>query len=262
MTCLKHFVAAVLLWLPVASLAQSAGDGGRDDAFRFADSVFARAGFVFETLQPEIPADLQPILIRMNNAIVAHKEWFIEYRNKYAAAGGTLPYDEHFGISREEYRKVQHLESQPPQMVVVDSQKVAVSKDGGMLQFRSEGSTRLLDYLFIDVPHQVVMYGGDTIPFKGRVDAGAASPYGKWRGYSWRLERTDVGATLTAGKVTARVIEVDLGLPQSSGKMSLQQPSGKIGRGEPPGKAYIRIEYQDMKAGVTTASMELIGYIR
>ena len=216
----------------------------RTEAFGFADSVFARPGFVFETLEPEITAEMQPILIRMNNAISANREWFIEYRKKYGGSGAALPYDEHFGVTPEEYRKVQHMEVQPPQMVVADSQKVAVIREQGVIQFKSEGSTHLPDYLFIDIRHQLLMYGGDTIPFWGRGNADRSNPYGQWRGYVWRLERTDVNASLASGKPTARVIEIDLGLPQV------------------PGKAYIRIEYQDVKEGVTKGSMELIGYIR
>lgn len=246
---LKNLLIIIILGLAKPAPAQPPGDGQPSDsaraaAFRFADSAFARPTFLFETLQPEIPADMQPILIEMNNAIAANKQWFIDYRNKYAGTGQPLPYDEHFGITREQYRKVQHLESQPPQLVVVDSQKVAVQHAGDMIQFKSEGNTRLMDYLFIDLKHQYLTYGGDTVPFKGLQHTGPANPYGQWEGYAWRLERTDIASTLEADKPTARVIEVDLGLPTQ------------------PGKTYIRIEYQDMKAGVAVANLELIGYIR
>ena len=168
----------------------------------------------------------------------------MDYRNKYAASGEPLPYNERFGITRDEYYKVQHLESQPPQLVVVDSQTVAVVTDHGLIQFKSEGSTRLLDYLLIDIQHQLLMYGGDTLPFKGAVTTTPTHPFGQWQGYAWRLEITDITATLESNKPTARVVEVDLGLPAQ------------------PGKTYIHIEYQEMKAGVTTANMQLIGYIR
>lgn len=237
---LKHIILLILAFPILHGFSQTA----LDSAFHFADSVFTRAAFTFETLQPDIPADLQPLLIRMNNAIVANKQWFIDYRKKYAATGQLLPYDEHFGVTREEYRKVQHMESQPPPLVVVDSQKVTVIRDQGLIQFKSHGNTRFLDYLILDSRHQQLMYGGDTIPFKGAVSAQPSSPFGQWRGYSWRLERTDLAATLQADKPTARVIEIDLGLPNR------------------PGKAYLHIEYQDMKAGVTTADLELIGTIR
>ena len=240
MIFLRTILAIIFLPLSISGFAQTPGDS----AFHFADSVFAHPAFLFETLQPEIPVDMQPILIRMNNAIVANKEWFIEYRTKYAATGQPLPYNERFGITREEYRKVQHLESQPPQLVVVDSQKVAVTNDNGLIQFRSEGNTHLLDYLVIDIRQQRLMYGGDTILYKGAVATKPSNPYGQWQGYTWRLEQTDVTATLEANKPTARVVEVDLG------------------RTAQPGKIYLRIEYQDMKAGVTTANLELIGYIR
>jgi len=124
-------------------------DSTRNAAFHFADSVFARPTFLYENLQPEISAEMEPILIRMNNAIVANQDWFMDYRNKYAASGEPLPYNERFGITRDEYYKVQHLESQPPQLVVVDSQTVAVVADHGLIQFKSEGSTHLPEIMGI-----------------------------------------------------------------------------------------------------------------
>ena len=261
MVNLRYILSAAFLWLSFPGVSQTAGgsqsnnttqpttrrvDPTCDSAFQFADSVFARPVFLFETLQPGIPPDMQPILARMNNAIATDKEWFKEYRNKYTATGQPLPYDEHFGITSEEYQKLQHLESQPLQLVVVDSQKVTVSDDHGLIRFTSGGSNHLLDYLIIDIQHQQLMYGGDTIPFKGPADANTkpSNPIGEAKGYTWRLEKTDVAATLKAGKPTARVVEIDLG------------------RTPQPGKTYIRIEYQDVDAGVTTANLELIGYIR
>ncbi|HVS95121.1 MAG TPA: hypothetical protein VHE54_01510 [Puia sp.] len=248
MNPLQHLLSAVLLVVSLAGFAQHAdtsriNDPVRDSAFRFAEGVFSRPSFVFETLEPDIPADMQPILIRMNNAIMANKDWFIEYRNKYGG-GQSLPYDEHFGITREQYREVQHMESQPPQLVPVDSQKVAVHADNDVIQFKSDGNTHLLDYLVLDIRQQQLMYGGDTLPFKGAVTTPPSDPYGQWQGYTWRLERTDITGTLESGKPTARVVQVDLG------------------RSAKPGNTYLRIEYQDMKAGVTTANLELIGFIR
>ena len=219
-------------------------DSVRYAAFRFVDSVFARKGFLFQTLQPGIPTDMQAVLIRFNNAVVANKQWFLDYRNKYAATGQPLPYNERFGITADEYRRVQNLETAPPQLVAVDSQQVAILRESGFVRLKSDGDSHLLDYLLIDPAGRQILYGGDTIPFIGRTNTGSSSPYGQWQGFTWRLEKTDVASTLDAGKVTARVIEINLGLPVDREKI------------------FLRIKYQDLKAGVTTANMELLGYIR
>lgn len=221
-------------------------DSVRHAAFRFVDSVFARKAFVFQTLQPDIPVDMQAILIRFNNAVVANQAWFLDYRNKYAGSGQPLPYNERFGISADEYRRVQNLSTAPSQLVAVDSQHVTVSQGSAysFIQLKSDGDTHLLDYLMIDPAGQQLLYGADTIPFIGRTNTGPSSPYGQLQGFTWRLEKTDIASTLDAGKVTARVIEINLGLPVDREK------------------TFLRIKYQELKAGVTTANMELLGYIR
>ncbi len=213
-------------------------------AFHFVDSVFARKTFLFQTLEPDIPADMQSAIIRYTRAIAANQQWYLDYRNKYSTSGQPLPYNEHFGITPEEYRRIQHLETMPSQLTAVDSQQVAVSRDHGFIQLKSDGQTHLLDYLTIDSSQELLIYGGDTIPFAGRSGSGPSSPYGQWQGFTWRLERTDIASTLDANKVTARIIELNLGLPSEGGK------------------TFLRIKYQDVSAGATTANMELLGYIR
>ena len=214
------------------------------EAFAFLISVFSHPEFQFQTLQPDLTGDIQSILIRFNNAIVANKQWFQTYRDKYAAAGQPLPYNERFGITPQEYQRLQHLESEPPILVPVDSQRIKVIRDGGFIHFRSESESHLIDYLLIDSAGQQLLYGSDTIPLIGRTSTGPSSPYGQWQGFTWRMQKTDVAGTLSSGQATARIIEVNLGLTMQ-------------GR-----KVFLRIKYQDMKAGTTTANMELLGYIR
>ncbi len=56
-------------------------------AFHFTDSLFDRAEFTYDVAEPDIPKEIQSILARFSNAVSADKEWFIDYRNKYAATG-------------------------------------------------------------------------------------------------------------------------------------------------------------------------------
>ena len=217
-------------------------DTARQAAVRFADSVFHRATFFYERVEPDIPADIQRILIRFNNAIVANKQWFYDYKNTYA--GQPLPYNQRFGISAEEYKKLQNLEKTLPQLVTVDTQKVTVIREAGYIRFKTDGDSHLLDYLQIGLQDLLVVYGGDTIPFVGRTATDAASSYGEWQGFTWRLQKADAASTFATSRVTARVVEINLGVPAS------------------PGKTFLRIKYQDMRDGETTANLELVGYIR
>ena len=231
----------------------SAPDTSIQTAFVLLDSLFRRPEFLYETVGPDIPADMQPILIRFNNALAANREWFMEYRSKFS--NQPLPYDEHFGITAEEYRRIRRLEAAPPALVPVDSQTVSVLKDGGFIHFQSSGEAHLLDYLYIDPTHRLLEYGGDTIPFAGPATAGRYSPYGQWQGFAWRLERVqqlpaaptdplDPQKTPDPGQITARIVEVNIGIPADGSR-----------------KTFIRIQYQNLQAGIATANMELLGFI-
>jgi len=224
-------------------------------AFALLDSLFRRPQFLYETVGPDIPADMQPILIRFNNAIAANRDWFMEYRSKYS--NQPLPYDEHFGITAEEYRRVRRLQAAPPALVPVDSQTVSVLKEGGFIHFKSGGEEHFLDYLYIDPTHRLLEYGGDTIPFAGPASGDRNSPYGQWQGFAWRLERVqslappidpllpvDPQKAPDASQITARIVEVNIGIPADGSR-----------------KTFIRIQYQNLQAGIATANMELLGFI-
>lgn len=208
-------------------------------AFHFIDSAFNKPSLLFQMLGPGMPAGLDSILFRFNNAVAADRQWFTEYKSQHS--GQILPYNEKFGITPEEYRRIQNYASTPTTLVPVDSQQIAVARVGGLIQFKSSGDIRFLDYLYFNPKQMQAYYGGDTIPFVGRSGA-PSSPYGPWQGYRWRLEKTNI--TITFQKVTAHVVEIDLGLP----------PAGD--------KVFIRILYQDLKADKTTSGIQLAGFLR
>lgn len=207
-------------------------------AFHFIDSAFAKPTFEFEMLGPGMPAGLDSILFRFNNAVAANRQWFMEYRKQYP--GQTLPYNDKFGITPDEYRRIQNYASSPTQMVPVDSQQVSVIRTDGLIRLKCSGDLRFLDYLYFDPKDMQAYYGGDTIPFTGRSGA-SSSPYGPWQGFKWRLEKTNV--TITLQNVTAHVVEIDLGLPPAAGKL------------------FVRILYQDLKADKTTSGIQLAGFL-
>src|SRR6266404_5983728 len=68
-----------------------------DSAIRFADSIFRKPNLVYQQVEPDIPVDIQNILLRFNDALVANRQWFQDYKNTYA--GKELPYNQRFGIS-------------------------------------------------------------------------------------------------------------------------------------------------------------------
>jgi len=253
-----------------------------DSAVHFADSIFHYPTLLYQLVQPDIPADIQSILVRFNNALVANRDWFQQYRAAYA--GKPLPYNERFGITPDQYKKLQNLEQAPLQLTPIDTQKVTVTREAGYLRFTTDGDVRLLDYLQIDLRKNFVVFGGDTIPFAGHTIATAASPYGQWDGYTWRLQKADAASSLATSRVTARVVEVNMGLtapteqspqssadsskpaqtqPQTTQPQTTQPQTTQPQTTQPinPRRVFLRLKYQDMKDGETKANLELVGYL-
>jgi hypothetical protein len=226
-----------------------AGPVGRDTsvvrlvrAFRFVDSVFRRPAFTYDMSGPDIPKDMQDILLRFDKAVAADKQWFAEYRNRFAAKGQPLPYNERMGISAEEYQRVQQLEKQKPRLVTLLQKSVTVVRDKNVLYFKGDGAI-FFAYLQMDLQQQLMIYGTDTLPYTGMMKADQLASYQLTQGYRWRLEKVNVKTTVRDNKVTARVVEVDMGIPAESGR------------------TFFRIKYEDMEGGVSQTEFDLVGFI-
>ena len=234
---------AVFSLLHSSTFSQSLDSTSLEQAFHFTDSLFNRAEFTYDIAEPDIPKDIQSILARFSDAVSADKEWFIDYRNKNAAGGQPLPYNERFGITPGEYVRIQQLEKVPPRMITISQQKVTVSRENNVIHFKGDGEALILKYLEIDLQQQKLIFAGDTIPFAGAMNAAQLSPFRLTKGHMWRLEMADLKSTLQTDKITARVVELDLGLPDETGR------------------TFLRIKYQDMQSGVTRADMDLTGFV-
>jgi len=234
---MRYILSIVILLAGYSAPAQS-----REKAFQFIDSVFHDSTCQFEITEFDFPADIRNILLRFNNGIAANKEWFEQYAS-HAPAGQPLPYDEKFGITREEYGRIKNMDKVHPALKAVDTQKITILRQDGRITFKGEGDGRILDYLEFYLDRKELIFAGDTIPFTAGANTTAVTAYGLLDAYIWRLEKADAGKTLQAGQLTARVIEIDLGVHQ------------------PDNKPLLRIQYQDMENGVNRANLDLTGYI-
>jgi hypothetical protein len=235
---MKNLIIILLLFAGPALRAQQA-----KAAMAFADSLFHASSFDFAITEFDFPADIRGILLRFNNAIAANKEWFTAYTS-HLSPGQSLPYNEKFGITPGEYERIKSIDKVHPALKVVDTQRISIVRQEDKISFKGEGEGRILDYLEFDLGRNVLTFAGDTIPFAAGVNTTTAMAYGLFNSYTWRLQRTDVSKGLQANQVTARVIEIELGLHQSDNKPLL------------------RIQYQDMDQGVTRANLDLAGYIQ
>jgi hypothetical protein len=211
-------------------------------AFRFVDSVLGRT-FTYGIAGPDIPKEVKDILARFDSAIAANKQWFEEYRSRSAAGGKPLPYDPRFGISAEEYQRLQQLERQPPRLVIIAQKNVTVARERNVLHFRGEDEARIFGYLEVDLQQQRIVFAGDTLPYAGSMKADQLAAFHLTQGYSWRFQKVDVNSTLQNYRVTARVAEIDMGVAADGGR------------------TFLLIKYQDMKEGVSQADLDLTGFV-
>lgn len=212
------------------------------EAFSWVDSVFHTSSFSFEITEFDFPQDIRAILLKFNNAVAANKDWFAAY-SSHAIAGQPLPYDEKFGITRAEYDRIRNMDQVHPALKVVDTQKITILHQDKMISFRGEGDGRILDYLEFNLGTNELIFAGDTIPFNPGINMTSAIAYGLVKSYTWRRQTTDVNKSLQANQLTARVVEIELGLHQ------------------PGNKSLLRIQYQDMENGISHANLDLSGYI-
>ncbi|HEY8967821.1 MAG TPA: hypothetical protein VIM64_01985 [Puia sp.] len=235
---MKNLIIILLLFASPALRAQRA-----EAAMAFADSLFHASSFGFAITEFDFPADIRGILLRFNSAIAANKEWFTAYTS-HLPPGQPLPYNEKFGITQAEYERIKSIDKVHPALKVVDTQRISILRQDNRISFKGEGEGRILDYLEFDLGRNVLIFAGDTIPFAAGIHTTTAMAYGLFNSYTWRLQRTDMSGGLQADQLTARVVEIELGLHQSDNKPLL------------------RIQYQDMDHGITRANLDLAGYIQ
>jgi hypothetical protein len=215
------------------------------EAFRFVDSTFTSPVFTFE-VNELLPFDsLQAIMTKLNNAIAANKEWVTEYMNKNYKPGEGVPYNEKFGITREEYDKIKAADGSSYTLHKVSSENVMVVKTDSAIGFRGADSFRIIGYLKFSQEYNAVFFGEDTIPFSAEINATSASPFGQWHGYSWRYEKSNQpsNADIDIHRLSAKIIEID------------------IGKTIPGNRTLLRIEYEEVEQGEKRAYMELMGFI-
>ena len=230
-------------------------------AFKFVDSALSHLTLTYDVTEPDIPKEVKDIVTRFDSAVTSNKKWFDEYRKNYASgsqspspaqsqspgqpASGNqpLPYNERFGITREEYTRLQQLEKQPPHLITLAQTTVTTTRDKNVLHFKGDGEARILAYLEVDLQQQRIIFAGDTLPFMGPMTTSQLASFQLTQGYSWRFRKVDVNNSLQSYKITARVSEVDMGTPTEGGR------------------TYLRISYQDVKEGVSQANLDLTGFV-
>jgi hypothetical protein len=186
----------IIIWLTIIFQVTSGQVNNESDPkpFSFVASLFSKDNYTAEFLDFEFPKDVQEILIKFQKSVTEKKEWFQDYFSRNYKAGEGLPYDENFGITKDEYQKIKDLEKAPPNIVVKSKSLIKVVRSPGGLSFKADdNATKFIEALKIDFKNEILTFMNDTIPFSTEINAAASTPFGQWHGYSWKKENSNLG---------------------------------------------------------------------
>ena len=79
------------------------------------------------------PQEILDISIKMQNAVAANKQWWLDYIQKHYIPGESTPYDPHFGISEAEYNKLKHIDTVRPVKKVLKEGQIEIKMTNGLI---------------------------------------------------------------------------------------------------------------------------------
>ena len=88
-----------------------------------------------------------------------NKAWFEEYFNKNYKEGEGLPYDEKFGITKEEYELIKNMDKTPPKLTPIAEDTITAFKKNDELTFKSKSKFKIFDLLEIDFKTRGIVQG-------------------------------------------------------------------------------------------------------
>jgi hypothetical protein len=130
---------------------------------------------------------------RFRAAREKNPEWFAEYSRKHQGTD-SAPYDEHFGVSKEEY---EHFREPMNQFREAKRQEIRVhrTEQKGLVQFNFHGEGLLLTNLVVNLEETTAKTPLDLLPKQDLVDLKKASlPPGPHRGLLFRTPDAKIAA--------------------------------------------------------------------
>lgn len=219
----------------------------QSEPFLFVDSLLKRDEVIVEILDFTLPPDIQDITRRFQKAMAENKEWAQEYISKNYREGEGVPYNEKFGISKEEYQKIKDIEKSRPTIAVKSSVPIKVNRTINSITFTTaHDEIKFIELLKIDLKNQTMSFNNDTIPFTNEINAPASTPFGEWHGYAWKKETSNLGENddLKFDKLISKIVEIDFGKVKSNGK------------------SLLRIKYKDVDKGQVKANVDMAYYLK
>jgi hypothetical protein len=203
--------------------------------YKFVNSLFSKNDYDVDFLDIAYPKDVQDILLKFQNTMKENKEWFQDYMSKNYKAGEGIPYDEKFGITKEEYLKIKDIQNSPPKLITKDTGTFSIYQTAEGISFTSNNKkTKFLQLLKIDLENNVLIYNDDTIPYSTEINAPTSNPLGEWHGYSWKKETTNLKETdaINMDKLVAKIIEINFGKIKATNKSFFRLKYKEVNMGQ------------------------------
>jgi hypothetical protein len=214
---------------------QTVHESNKSKPFAFLDSLLKKDNYTAEFLDFEYPKDILEITMRFQKTIAEKKEWYQEYFSKNYKEGEGMPYNENFGITKEEYQKIKDLNKTPPTIVVRRTALLKTNRNSNIFSFTaSANDLKFLESLKIDFRNEVVTFMNDTIPFSSEINAPGTTPFGEWHGYSWIKETSNQAKNddLQIDSLIGKIIEIDFGTIKKNNKIFLRLKYKSLNKGK------------------------------
>ena len=207
---MKTIIFFLAILISQTSIGQTLDDQ-KINAFQFIDSLIKEGDFVFQTNDLVFSKQVQEISLKMQKSMTENKAWFEEYLNKNYKEGEGLPYDEKFGITKEEYELIKNMDKTPPKLTPIAEDTITAFKKNDELTFKSKSKFKIFDLLEIDFKTRTVLLATDTVPYASKIVAPSNTPFGEWHGYSWKYEKSNQTDTFKIDELESELIEISFG---------------------------------------------------
>jgi len=143
-------------------------------------------------LPTEVAARINDITIKYKTNIEKNKEWFNDYISEHVN-DEELPWDEKFGISKEEYDE---MISSADKMTMVKKGSAVISivkESDGKFMLESNEDLQYLSEIKIDTINNYLITEMGVFKHKGKIKASDDQKIsGRWNGDSWILEFEEI----------------------------------------------------------------------
>lgn len=168
------------------------------------------------SLPSEDAKRLNDLSQKLKNSVQKNQQWFNDYVSKYSNTGENLPWDEKFGISKQEYDE---LLTSVDKMRLVEKMKTTVTisqAEDGKLVIGTNKDIPYLSGIKIDTLNNYIESASGKFIYGSNIEASdEQTATGRWSGATWKLnfeelkDANSIDAAKTYGTINISVGELE-----------------------------------------------------